>query len=65
MIAQCGVRPLTKNQSRNHNPTRQRGIYGDTCKTLPLIPSLTFRVVIFRLSKTEPYFGTVPESTDT
>ena len=35
-----------KNTRDYHNPTRQRGIYGNTFKTLQLNPSLTFRVVI-------------------
>jgi hypothetical protein len=35
-----------KNTRDYHNPTRQRGIYGDTCKTLQLNPSLTFGVVM-------------------
>ena len=33
-----------ENREDYHNPTRQRGIYGDTGKTRPLNPSLTFRV---------------------
>ena len=33
-----------KNTRDYHNPTRQRGIYGDTGKTLQLGPQLTFRV---------------------
>ena len=35
-----------KNTGDYHNPTRQRGIYGNTCKTRQLNPSLTFRVVM-------------------
>ena len=35
-----------ENNGNYHNPTRQRGILGDPCKTLQLHLSLTFRVVI-------------------
>ncbi len=35
-----------ENTGNYHNPTRQRGIYGNTGKTLQLNPSLTFRVVM-------------------
>jgi hypothetical protein len=37
---------LRKNTGVYHNPTRQRGIYGNTCKTLKHNPSLTERVGI-------------------
>ena len=33
-------------KGNHHNPTRQRGIYGDIGKTLQLNPSLTFRVMM-------------------
>jgi hypothetical protein len=46
--------------SLNNNPTRQRGIYGNIGKTLQLNPSLTFWVVISRLSRDRMYFGPVP-----
>jgi len=36
----------SENKGSYHNPTRQRGIYGNTCKTLQINPSLTFRVVM-------------------
>jgi hypothetical protein len=35
-----------KNTGDYHNPTRQRGIYGNTCKTRQLNRSLTFLVVM-------------------
>ena len=35
-----------ENKGNYHNPTRQRGIHGDTAKTLQLIPSLTSGVVM-------------------
>jgi hypothetical protein len=35
-----------ENRGNYHNLKRQRGIYGDPCKTLQLNPSLTFRVVM-------------------
>jgi len=38
--------PGAENTGDYHNPTRQRGIYGNTGKTLQLNPSLTFRVVM-------------------
>jgi hypothetical protein len=63
VVINPGVSPQVNNlsaETRNFK-TRQRGIYGNTSKTLQLDPSLTFRVVMAAKSQLQNLLVRFPE----
>ena len=50
-VQDCRGDQRGENTGNYHNPTRQRGIYGNTGRTRQLYPSLTSRVVMAAISQ--------------